>query len=71
VEKSGAWFSYDSQRLGQGRENAKAFLKDNPGIAADIERLIRENAGLIAEKFLDRADDGDDAEAGSDDAAEA
>src|SRR5690606_5626650 len=37
VEKSGAWFSYDSQRLGQGRENAKQFLHDNPGIAAEIE----------------------------------
>ncbi len=37
VEKSGAWFSYDSQRIGQGRENAKTFLKDNPDIAAKIE----------------------------------
>jgi recombination protein RecA len=50
VEKSGAWFSYDSQRLGQGRENAKTFLKDNPEIAAEIESKIRQNAGfLIAE----------------------
>jgi recombination protein RecA len=47
VEKSGAWFSYDSQRLGQGRENAKAFLKDNPEIAADIEAKVRQNAGLL------------------------
>jgi recombination protein RecA len=47
VEKSGAWFSYDSQRLGQGRENAKAFLKDNPEIAVEIESRIRQNAGLI------------------------
>jgi recombination protein RecA len=62
VEKSGAWFSYDSQRLGQGRENAKLFLKDNPGIAAEIEKAIRENAGLIAEKFLERASE-DDGEA--------
>jgi recombination protein RecA len=54
VEKSGAWFSYDSQRLGQGRENAKLFLRDNPGIADVIEKAIRENAGLIAEQFLDR-----------------
>src|SRR5215216_3519076 len=46
VEKSGAWFSYDSQRLGQGRENAKQFLKDNPDVAQEIERKIRENAGL-------------------------
>ena len=50
VEKSGAWFSYDSQRIGQGRENAKAFLKDNPDIAAKIEAAIRQNSGLIAEK---------------------
>jgi recombination protein RecA len=56
IEKSGAWFSFDSQRLGQGRENAKVFLRDNPGIANVIEKSIRENAGLIAEKFLDRAD---------------
>jgi recombination protein RecA len=47
VEKSGAWFSYDSQRLGQGRENAKTFLKDNPEIAAEIEGKIRQNAGIL------------------------
>src|SRR5262245_30916775 len=52
VEKSGAWFSYDSQRIGQGRENAKAFLKANPDIAAKIETAIRQNAGLIAEQIL-------------------
>jgi recombination protein RecA len=52
VEKSGAWFSYDSQRIGQGRENAKAFLKANPDIAAKIDAAIRQNAGLIAEKIL-------------------
>ena len=53
VEKSGAWFSYDSQRLGQGRENAKLFLKQNPDAAARIEALIRQNAGLIADKILE------------------
>jgi recombination protein RecA len=53
VEKSGAWFSYDSQRLGQGRENAKLFLKQNPEIAARIEVGIRQNAGLVAERILD------------------
>jgi recombination protein RecA len=51
VEKSGAWFSYDSQRLGQGRENAKTFLKDNPDVANRIEAAIRANAGLIAEQI--------------------
>jgi recombination protein RecA len=71
VEKSGAWFSYDSQRLGQGRENAKLFLKENAGIATAIERAIRENAGLIAEKFLDRVDPGEGGDGESDDAIEA
>jgi recombination protein RecA len=52
VEKSGAWFSYDSQRIGQGRENSKQFLRDNPEIAESIENKIRENAGLIAEAAL-------------------
>jgi len=56
VEKSGAWFSYDSQRLGQGRENAKAYLKANPELADRIEKSIRENAGLIAERILDNTD---------------
>jgi recombination protein RecA len=53
VEKSGAWFSYDSQRLGQGRENAKAYLKSNPEAAARIEQAIRENSGLIAQRILE------------------
>ena len=53
VEKSGSWFSYNSQRLGQGRENAKQFLKDNPEIAEEIELAIRQNAGLIAEAIID------------------
>jgi len=52
VEKSGAWFSYDSQRLGQGRENAKAFLKANPDMSGKIETAIRQNSGLIAEQIL-------------------
>ena len=55
VEKSGAWFSYDSQRLGQGRENAKNFLKANPQIAERIEQEIRENSGLIADRLLDQS----------------
>ncbi|GGB37568.1 protein RecA [Roseibium aquae] len=53
VEKSGAWFSYNSQRLGQGRENAKQFLRENPEIAEEIELAIRQNAGLIAEAIID------------------
>src|SRR5438270_2660578 len=52
VEKSGAWFSYDSQRIGQGRENAKAFLKANPDMTTKIEAAIRQNSGLIAEQIL-------------------
>src|SRR5436190_1863125 len=60
VEKSGAWFSYDSQRIGQGRENAKTFLKNNPDIAAKIEAAVRANAGLIAEKILAGPEDEDD-----------
>src|SRR5213596_205397 len=67
VEKSGAWFSYDSQRIGQGRENAKAFLKANPDIAAKIESAVRANAGLIAEKILA----GPEKDQEDDDAAEA
>jgi recombination protein RecA len=62
VEKSGAWFSYDSQRIGQGRENAKAFLKQNPDIAGKIEAAIRQNAGLIAERILTGEDGGDEGE---------
>src|SRR5688572_19676100 len=56
VEKSGAWFSYDSQRLGQGRENAKTFLRENPDIANRIEASIRQNSGLVAERILENAD---------------
>ena len=52
VEKSGAWFSYDGQRIGQGRENAKTFLRQQPEIAEVIERRIRENAGLVSERMM-------------------
>jgi recombination protein RecA len=60
VEKSGAWFSYDSQRIGQGRENAKTFLKNNPDMSAKIEAAIRQNAGLIAEQILAGAETSED-----------
>jgi recombination protein RecA len=52
VEKSGSWFSYDGQRIGQGRENAKQFLKDNPEIAVAIEQAVRANAGLVADAMM-------------------
>ncbi len=52
IEKSGSWFSYDGQRIGQGRENAKLFLRDNPEIADAIERAIRGNAGLVADAMM-------------------
>jgi recombination protein RecA len=55
VEKSGAWFSYSGQRIGQGRENAKVFLRDNPQMAAEIEAKVRQNAGLVAGAMLDKA----------------
>jgi len=64
VEKSGAWFSFDSVRLGQGRENAKAFLKTSPEAADKIERAIRENAGLIADRILENAGPSDEDDAG-------
>jgi recombination protein RecA len=57
VEKSGAWFSFDSERIGQGRENAKAYLKEHPDMAAKIERAIRQSAGLIAGRILEGAAD--------------
>jgi len=61
VEKSGSWFSFDGQRIGQGRENAKTFLKENPAMAEDVEKKIRVNAGLIATAMLEgpEEDDGD------------
>src|SRR5215213_6783815 len=65
VEKSGAWFSYDSQRIGQGRENSKNFLKQNPDMAAKIEAAVRANSGVISDKIL-----AGEAEAEKDDEAE-
>ncbi len=52
VEKSGAWFSYDGTRIGQGRENAKTFLRNNPDAAKSIEDRIRGNAGLVADAMM-------------------
>jgi recombination protein RecA len=63
VEKSGAWFSYDSQRIGQGRENAKQFLRDHPDVAAKIEVKVREQSGVVANLMLATADEAEEAEA--------
>src|SRR5690242_17240815 len=52
VEKSGTWFSYKGQRVGQGRENAKGFLRDHPEVADDLERAIRENAGILSDALM-------------------
>ena len=63
VEKAGAWFSYNGERIGQGRENAKKFLIENPAVASTIENAVRENAGLVAEAMLvgpDVEDEADD-----------
>ena len=66
VEKSGSWFSYDSERIGQGRENAKTYLKEHPEMAERIEQAIRQSAGLLANRILDGDDmDEDDGDAGS------
>jgi recombination protein RecA len=52
IEKSGAWFAYGGQKIGQGRENTKQYLKDNPAVAAVIEKAVRQNAGLIVDKMM-------------------
>jgi recombination protein RecA len=62
VEKSGAWFSCDSQRIGQGRENAKQFLRDHPDIAASIEKRVREQAGVVANAMLVSPDENEAAD---------
>ncbi len=61
VEKSGAWFSFNGERIGQGRENTKTFLKEHPKVADQIEKAIRQNAGLIVDKMLDAPPEGDEA----------
>jgi recombination protein RecA len=61
IEKSGAWFSYNGERIGQGRENTKAFLKEQPKLAGEIEKAIRQNAGLIVDQMLQATPEGDEA----------
>ena len=51
VEKSGAWYAYKGEKIGQGRENAKLYLEQNPNVAAEIEMAIREKAGVISKKI--------------------
>jgi recombination protein RecA len=63
VEKSGAWFSYDSTRIGQGRENAKQFLRDHKDMALAIEKRVRDDAGVIANTMLSSIEEGEEAEA--------
>ena len=55
IDKSGSWFSYKDQRIGQGRENAKQFMRDNPELADEIEHALRQNAGLFDDVMLDQA----------------
>ena len=62
VEKSGAWFSYDSVRIGQGRENAKTFLKENPEMAERLERAIRGKTEEVAEGMMTGPEAEDDGE---------
>ena len=71
VEKAGSWFSYNGQRIGQGRENARRFLLENPDIADEIELAIRRNAGLIADHALAGSLDAEDADKGEVDEASA
>ncbi len=63
VEKSGAWFSYDSTRIGQGRENAKQFLRDHKDMAEAIEKKVREQSGVVANSMLAPPEEDDEAEA--------
>ncbi len=65
VEKSGAWFSYDSTRIGQGRENAKQYLREHPDMAAEIEKKVRQGAGIIAEDMMVGESSEDDSAASS------
>jgi recombination protein RecA len=62
VEKSGSWYSYDGQRIGQGREAAKTFLTENSDIADKIENAIRANAGQIGQNLVLEASEKGDAE---------
>jgi recombination protein RecA len=60
VEKSGSWFSYDSVRIGQGRENAKTFLKENPDMADRLEKAIRQRTDKVADELMVGPSEDDD-----------
>ncbi len=60
VEKSGSWFSYGEQRIGQGRENAKLFMKENPATAQELEDALRKRAGILADELTDLGGPADD-----------
>ncbi|MBX7199811.1 MAG: recombinase RecA [Rhodospirillaceae bacterium] len=60
IEKSGSWFSYNDERIGQGRENAKQFLRDHPNVAREIENQIRTNAGLLATAMAAEPEEGEE-----------
>ena len=69
IEKAGSWYSYKEERIGQGREKTRQFLKENPDIANEIEMEIRRQSGLLSDVLLSTEDD--DADEASDDQAEA
>lgn len=69
VDKSGSWYSYGDQRIGQGKENARQFLKDNPDIALEIEEKVRADAGLVDVEPLKPEDDYDAGDDGLEEAA--
>ena len=62
IQKSGSWYSYGDERIGQGRENVKQFLKENPAIQQEIEGKIRESLGMVAGSYTIAAHDEDDEE---------
>jgi recombination protein RecA len=64
IEKSGAWFAFDGERIGQGRENTRKYLKDNPKVAAAIEKKLRENAGVVANTMLAGPEESNDDDGG-------
>jgi recombination protein RecA len=70
IEKSGSWFSYNETRIGQGRENSKQFMRDNPEVADEIEHSLRQNAGLFDDVMLDQSPAAEEASEDADDESE-